>query len=165
MRIDSLLICIFLPILLSSWLTIISARRLRNNAMVNISKNALNIFFLFRLMYWIGFGILICAFLLAIIQSGANGEQTRMIIARSLKTGDRTASLLLSEMSVYFLPIIFASLFIAVIALAVIGRKVVTLLPNDGKPGQEFSRFRFTFVMMACSLIIPPLAFGSLLLI
>ena len=165
MRIDYLLICIFIPLALSLWLTIISSRRLRNNVMVSISRNALSIFFIFRLLYWIGFGILICAFLLAIIQSGANGEQTRMIIARSVKTGDGTANFLLSEMSIYFLPIIFVSLFIAVIALAVIGRKVVTLLPVDGKPSQEFTRFRFTFVMMACSLIAPPLAFGSLLLI
>ncbi len=165
MRIYYLLICFFLPLILSVWLSIISSRRLRSNALISISKNALNIFFIFRLFYWIGFGILICAFLLAIIQSGANGEQTRMIIARSVKTGDGTANFLLSEMSTYLLPVIFASLFIAVIALAVIGRKVVTLLPSDGKPGQEFSRFRFTFVMMACSLIAPPLAFGSLLLL
>ena len=133
--------------------------------MVTISENALNIFLIFRLLYWIGFGILFCAFSLAIIQSGANGEQTRSIIAHSVKTDDGTASFLLSEMSSYFLPVIFVSLFIAVIALAVIGRKVVTLLPADGKPGEEFSRFRFTFVLMACSLIAPPLFFGSLLLI
>ena len=165
MRIDYLLICILLPLLLSILMTIISSRHLRKNTLITISKGALNIFFIFRLIYWIGFGILICAFLLAIIQSGANGEQTRMIIARSVKTGDGTANFLLSEMSTYFLPIIFISLFIAVIALAVIGRKVVTLLPDDGKPAQEFSRFRFTFVMMASSLIAPPLAFGSLLLL
>ena len=165
MRIDYLLVCILIPLLLSAWLTIISSRHLRKNAMVSISKNTLNIFLIFRLIYWIGFGILICAFILAIIQSGANGEQTRMIIARSVKTGDGTANFLLSEMSTYFLPIIFVSLFIAVIALAVIGRKVVTLLPDDGKPAQEFTRFRFTFVMMASSLIAPPLAFGSLLLL
>jgi hypothetical protein len=140
-------------------------KRLRNNNMVTISENALNIFLIFRLLYWIGFGILFCAFALAIIQSGANGEQTRTIIARSIKTDDGTAGFLLSEMSIYFLPAIFVSLFIAVIALAMIGRKVVTLLPHDGKPGQEFSRFRFTFVLMACSLIAPPLFFGSLLLI
>ncbi len=165
MRIDFLLICILLPLSLSMWVTIVSLRRLRKNALISISKNALNVFLIFRLFYWIGFGILICAFLLAIIQSGANGEQTRMIIARSVKTGDGTANFLLAEMSTYFLPVIFVSLFIAVIALAVIGRKVVTLLPEDGKPSQEFTRFRFTFVMMACSLIAPPLAFGSLLLL
>ncbi len=147
------------------WVTVVSLRRLRKNALISISKNALNVFLIFRLFYWIGFGILICAFLLAIIQSRANGEQTRMIIARSVKTGDGTANFLLAEMSTYFLPVIFVSLFIAVIALAVIGRKVVTLLPEDGKPSQEFTRFRFTFVMMACSLIAPPLAFGSLLLL
>jgi len=165
MKIDYLLLCTLLPLFLSLWFTRISVCNLRNNAMISISKTALNIFFIMRLIYWIGFGILICAFLLAIIQSGVNGEQTRGIIARSLITGDGTANFLLSEMSVYFLPIIFVSLFIAVIALAVIGRKVVTLLPEDGKPSQEFSRFRFTFVMMACSLIAPPLVFGSLLLI
>ena len=165
MRIDYLIICILIPFCLSLWLTILSSKRLRSNPLVTISKSALNVFFIFRLLYWIGFGILFCAFLLAIIQSGANGEQTRMIIARSVKTGDGTANFLLSEMSIYFLPIIFVSLFIAVIALAVIGRKVVTLLPDDGKPSQEFTKFRFTFVMMACSLIAPPLAFGSLLLL
>lgn len=142
-----------------------SKNNLNKHALIILSKKALTIFLIFRLIYWIGFGILICAFVLALLQTGSGGEQTRGIIARSLTTGDGTANFLLSQMSVYFLPVIFISLFISVIALGIIGRKVVTLLPQGSKPGQEFSRFRFTFVILACSLIAPPLLFGSLLLI
>ena len=165
MRIEYLLICTVVPFALSLWLTRISSSRLRRNDMTNISLKVLNLFLIFRLIYWIGFGILIAAFLLAIIQSGGGGEQTRNLIAHSQVGGDRTANFLLSEMSNYFLPVIFISLFISVIALGIIGRKVVVLLPQDKKPGEEFTRFRFTFVLMALSLIIPPLIFGSLLLL
>ena len=133
--------------------------------MIIISPKPLNVFLISRLIYWVGFGILTVAFLLAIIQSGSGGEQTRGLIARSANTGDRTANFILSDMSNYLLPLIFISLFIAVIALGLIGRKVVTLLPEEEKPGIEFSRFRFTFVLLALSLIFPPLLFGSLLLI
>lgn len=165
MRIDYLLICIFIPVIISGWLTRISKNNLSKNELIILSKKALTTFLIFRLIYWIGFGILICAFILALLQTGTGGEQTRGIIARSLTTGDGTANFLLSQMSIYFLPVIFISLFILVLALGIIGRKVVTLLPEGSKPGQEFSRFRFTFVILVCSLIAPPLLFGSLLLI
>ncbi|MDP4220374.1 MAG: hypothetical protein Q8916_09555 [Bacteroidota bacterium] len=165
MRIDYLLGCILLPLIVSIILTRISMHRLRSNALISRSARSLNVFLVFRFIYWVVFGILISAFLLAIIQTGAGGEQTRAIIARASKTGDGTANFLLSEMSNYFLPAVFVSLFIAVLALGVIGRNVVKLLPEDRRPGEEFSRFRFTFVMMASSLIAPPLAFGSLLLL
>lgn len=165
MRIDYLLICIFVPVIISGWLTRVSKNNLSKHELILLSKNALYVFLIFRLLYWIGFGVLICAFILALLQTGSGGEQTRGIIARSLTTGDGTANFLLSQMSIYFLPAIFISLFVSVIALAIIGRKVVTLLPQESKPGREFTRFRFTFVIMACSLIAPPLAFGSLLLL
>jgi hypothetical protein len=125
----------------------------------------LTTFLISRLIYWIGFGILTAAFLLAIVQFGVNGQQTREMIAKSVQTPDGAANFLLSELSNYFLPIIFISLFIAVLALGIIGRKVVKMLPEEGKPGEEFTKFRFTFVLMALSLVFPPLAFGSLLLI
>lgn len=133
--------------------------------MINISIRSLNIFLISRFIYWIGFGILTAAFLLALIQSGSGGEKTRGLIARSINMGDQTANFILSDMSNYLLPLIFISLFIAVIALGMIGRKVVTLLPEDGRPDEKFTRFRFTFVVMALSLMIPPLLFGSLLLV
>jgi hypothetical protein len=160
-----LLLCITLPIAVSLFLSRISANRLRQNTMMTISTRTLTIFLVSRMIYWIGFGILIAAFLLAILESGSGGEQTRSLIARSINTGDRTAEFILSDLSNYLLPIIFLSLFVAVFALGVIGRKVVVLLPEDGKPGIEFSRFRFTFVVLALSLIFPPLLFGSLLLL
>ncbi len=165
MKIINLFLCIVLPGGISFWLSRISTHRLRKNAMVTISPKTLTVFIISRFIYWFGFGILIAAFLLAINQFGANGAQTRENISRGVVAGDGTANFLLSEMSNYFLPVIFASLFIAVIGLAIIGRKVVVLLPEDKKPGEEFTRFRFTFVLMALSLIIPPLIFGSLLLI
>jgi hypothetical protein len=165
MKIEYLLLCTVVPIVISLLLSRISASRLRSNAMINISLRSLTIFLISRLIYWIGFGILTAAFILALIQSGSGGEQTRGLIARSVATADGTAKFILSDMSNYLLPLIFVSLFVAVIALGMIGRKVVTLLPEDGKPGVEFSRFRFTFVMLAMSLIFPPLLFGSLLLV
>ena len=165
MKIEYLLLCTLMPLTISLLLTRVSANLLRNNHMITISVRSLNIFLISRLIYWIGFGILTTAFLLALIQSGTGGEQTRGLIARSISTGDHTANFILSDMSNYLLPLIFISLFIAVIALGMIGRKVVTLLPEDTRPDEKFTRFRFTFVVMALSLMIPPLLFGSLLLV
>ncbi len=142
----------------------ISNKHLKRNTLISISTKTLNLFLATRLVYWIGFGILIAGLLLGVIQTGG-GEQARTLIARSVKIGDGTTNFLLADMSNYFLPIIFLSLFVSVIALAIIGRKVVKLLPENDKPGEEFTRFRFTFVIMASSLIAPPLAFGSLLLL
>jgi len=159
------LICTVIPALLSVMLSRFSAHRLRNNSLISISRQPLTVFLVSRLIYWIGFGILTAAFLLAIVQFGVNGQQTRELIAKSVQTADGTANFLLSEMSNFLLPVIFLSLFIAVLALGMIGRKVVKMLPEDKNPGEEFTRFRFTFVLMALSLIIPPLIFGSLLLI
>jgi hypothetical protein len=165
MRINYLLLCTGLPLIISLLLTRISINRLYRNPMITISPASLKIFLITRLIYWIGFGILTTAFLLAMIQSGTGGEQTRALIARSHGTTTDTAKFILSEMSNYILPVIFLSLFIAVIALGLIGRAVVRKLPKDEKPGIEFTHFRFTFVLMALSLIIPPLLFGSLLLL
>jgi len=165
MRIEYLLLCTILPIIIALFLSRVSAKRLQQNMMINISTKPLTIFLVSRLVYWIGFGILTAAFVLALVQSGSGGEQTRGLIASSAAAGDNTAKFILSDMSNYLLPLIFVSLFVAVFALGLIGRKVVTLLPEDGKPGIEFTRFRFTFVLMALSLIIPPLLFGSLLLV
>ncbi|MEP7235596.1 MAG: hypothetical protein ABI778_09895 [Ignavibacteriota bacterium] len=160
-----LLICILLPAITAGSLSWISQKHLRSNPLINISVVSLNIFLISRLLYWIGFGILTAGFVLALIHSGTNGEQTRGLIATSSLSGDPTSKFILAELSNYLLPLIFLSLFIAVFALGMIGRKVVTLLPEDSKPGIEFSRFRFTFVLLALSLIIPPLIFGSLLLV
>ena len=165
MKIILFIICTFIPTGIALFLSRISTRKLRANALIGISRRPLTIFLVSRLIYWIGFGILTAAFLLAIVQFGRSGQETRALIAQSVQTSDGIANFFLSEMSNYFLPIIFASLFIAVIALAIIGRKVVTMLPEDKKPGEEFTKFRFTFVLMALSLIIPPLLFGSLLLL
>jgi hypothetical protein len=165
MKIILFIVCTCIPTGIALFLSRISTRRLRANSLIGISRRPLTIFLVSRLIYWIGFGILTAAFLLAILQFGKSGQETRELIARSVQTSDGIANLFLSDMSNYLLPTIFASLFIAVIALAIIGRKVVTMLPQDKKPGEEFTRFRFTFVLMALSLIIPPLIFGSLLLI
>jgi hypothetical protein len=165
MRVDFFAICTLIPTAISLWLSRFSAKKLRNNSLISLSRQPLVVFLVSRLIYWIAFGILTASFLLAIIQYGVSGQQTREMIARSVKTPDGTVNFLLSEMSNYILPIIFISLFIAVIALGLIGRKVVTMLPQDKNPGEEFTRFRFTFVLMALSLIFPPLIFGSLLLL
>jgi hypothetical protein len=157
--------CTFIPAIIAVFISRISAKRLHAHQLIGLSRGSLSLFLITRLIYWIGFGILICAFTLAIFQFGVSGQETRQRIAQNIQTSDGTANFLLSELSNYLLPIIFISLFIAVIALAIIGRKVVTMLPEGNRPGEEFTRFRFTFVLMALSLIIPPLVFGSLLLL
>ena len=81
MRIEYLLLCTILPIVIALLLSRISANRLRRNAMITISVKSLTVFLVSRLIYWIGFGILTAAFLLALIQSGNGGEQTRGLIA------------------------------------------------------------------------------------
>jgi hypothetical protein len=158
-------ICTIIPALLSVILSRISAKRLRTNSLIGLSRQPLTIFLISRLIYWIGFGMLTAAFLLAILQFRTGGQAAREMIARSVRTPDGAANIILSEMSNFLLPVIFISLFIAVLALGIIGRKVITMLPQDKSPSEEFTRFRFTFVLMALSLIIPPLMFGSLLLV
>src|SRR5258708_2194548 len=97
MRIEYLLLCILLPVVISLLISRISANMLRRNAMITISPASLTVFLVSRLIYWIGFGILTAAFLLALIQTGGGGEQTRGLIARSVNTGDGTAKFILSD--------------------------------------------------------------------
>ncbi|MEI8135484.1 MAG: hypothetical protein WCH46_10515 [bacterium] len=165
MRFDLLTLSLLPPIFISMFLTVLSNRNLSKYPLIAQSRKSLLIFLSMRLFYWIGFGILSVAFIIAVYQYGVGGQQARELIAKGVHTSDGTANYIMSDLSNVLLPIIFASLFIAVIALGIIGRKVVTMLPEEVTPGEEFSRFRFTFVILAMSLIFPPLIFGSLLLL
>jgi hypothetical protein len=132
--------------------------------MISISQSALNVFLLSRLVFHLGFGMLIVTFLFAIVAYGLSGEETRLMIATAPEAAN-VPTLILSSWSNVILPMLFLSIFIALGALGVIGKKALQLMPREGKPGVEFSGFRFTFLMMSMSLIMPPLVFGSLLLL
>lgn len=156
--------CVGIPVLASALFLFWSRKRFLENPMVTISPSALNIFLVSRLVFHIAFGVLIVTFLFAIIHYGMSGEETRLIIATSPVTTN-AATIILSSWSNVILPILFASIFVALFALGAIGKNALRLMPQEGKPGAEFSGFRFTFLMMAMSLILPPLVFGSLLLL
>jgi hypothetical protein len=133
--------------------------------LVSISTAALRLFEFSRGLYFFSFGSLIAAFILAIILYGVSGEQTRRIVASAHPENYNAASLILSDWSNFLLPITFISLFVALFSLGYIGKRVLNTFPTDGQPGKAFSAFRFTFFLMAVSLIVPPLLFASLLLI
>lgn len=157
--------CILLPLIVSVLFTISSHRTLRTNPLVNISMRALLVFQLSRALYIFTFGILIAALILGMILFGEGGERTRQVIALAPPENYNAASLILAGWSNILLPLIFSSIFIALISLGYIGKQVLNRFPVDGKPGREFSGFRFTFFLMAISLMLPPLVFASLLLI
>jgi hypothetical protein len=159
-----LLICVGLPTFASVLFARWSYRQLAVKPMINTSPLALRVFTISRLLFHVAFGILIATFLFAIISFGMTGEETRLIIATS-PTDANMPTRILSGWSNILLPIIFGAIFVSLSALGVIGRNVLRMMPPDGKPGAEFSGFRFTFLMMAMSLILPPLVFGSLLLL
>jgi len=150
--------------LASIFFAVWSRRQLQEKPMIAMSETALKIFLISRLVFHIAFGILIVTFLFAIVYFGMTGEETRLLIATS-PTAANVPTLILSGWSTVLLPLIFLSIFVSLFALGVIGKRVLKLMPSDAKPGVEFSGFRFTFLMMAMSLILPPLVFGSLLML
>ena len=164
MQILQIVICFGLPSLLIYFIQRVSMSKLKANPFITESPRAFSVFSSARLLYWLIFGFMITAFLLAMILYGGDGNETRQMIAYKSHSAD-IPTFVLEQATVIFLPLIFITLFTAMIALAVIGRSVLKQMPEEGKPGEVFTRFRFTFVLMALSLIIPPLAFGSLLLL
>ncbi len=159
-----LLICVGIPVVASLVFMVWSRRNLQKRPMIAMSVTPLNVFIYSRLVFHIGFGILIATFLFAIVHFDLTGEQTRLIIATT-PTAANIPTRILSGWSNVLLPLIFLSIFVSLFSLGVIGKRVLALFPTEGKPGVEFSGFRFTFLMMAMSLINPPLIFGSLLLL
>jgi hypothetical protein len=157
-------LCVGIPALAAILFAFWSNAHLQKKPMIAMSATALKVFLITRLVFHIAFGILIVTFLFAIIHFGMTGEETRLLIATS-PAASNVPTLILSGWSNVLLPVLFAAIFVALFSLGVIGKKALQLLPSDAKPGVEFSGFRFTFLMMAMSLIIPPLIFGSLLLL
>jgi hypothetical protein len=157
-------LCVGVPVLASIFFAYWSRNQLEDKPMIVMSATALKVFLISRLLFHIAFGILIVTFLFAIFYFEMTGEQTRLIIATS-PTAANVPTRILSGWSNVLLPVIFLTIFVSLFTLGVIGRRVIKLMPSDAKPGVEFSGFRFTFLMMAMSLIIPPLIFGSLLLL
>lgn len=129
------------------------------------SRTPLLIFLYSRLIYWYIFAILISAFLIGMYQFSAGGNQTRQIIAYKSFGENNVPTFIVEKLSNIFLPLIFLTLFIAIIALGFIGKAVLKQMPESDKPDVRFTKFRFTFVLMTLSLILPPLAFGALLLL
>jgi hypothetical protein len=157
-------LCVGVPVLASIFFAYWSRNNLEEKPMIVMSATALKVFLISRLLFHIAFGILIVTFLFAIVYFDMTGEQTRLLIATSPTTAN-VPTQILSGWSNVLLPVIFLAIFVSLFTLGVIGRRVIKLMPTDAKPGVEFSGFRFTFLMMAMSLIIPPLIFGSLLML
>lgn len=158
-----LISCFTIPAIIVYFIQRFSMSKLKGNEFIQQTPKPFFVFSASRLLYWYIFAVMIGAFLLAMALYQGNGNETRQMIAYKTTTG--APIFILEQASVIFLPLIFITLFTAMIALAIIGRSVLKQMPEEGKPTERFTRFRFTFVLMALSLIIPPLAFGSLLLL
>jgi hypothetical protein len=163
MEIFQIILCFVIPAIIVFFIQRFSMSKLRPNEFILQTPKPFFVFSSARLLYWYIFAVMIMAFLLAMLLYSGNGNETRQMIAYKTTTG--APVFILEQASVIFLPLIFITLFTAMVALAVIGRSVLKQMPEEGKPTERFTRFRFTFVLMALSLIIPPLAFGSLLLL
>ncbi|MBS1903155.1 MAG: hypothetical protein JSS75_05570 [Bacteroidetes bacterium] len=165
MQIGHYLICFVLTAALVVAAHVVSAKRLSTIEFLRSQPTTLRVFLYARIIYWYIFAILISAFLLGMSLFSTDGNLTRQIIAYRSFGKDNVPTLVIEQMSTVFLPLIFLTLFTSMIALAVLGRNVLRQMPTDEKPDERFTRFRFTFVLMALSLVLPPLAFGSLLLL
>lgn len=159
------LICFLLTAMIVAVAHIYSSRNLRSIVLISSQKTALTVFLYARIVYWYIFAVLISAFLLGMALFSSNGNLTREIIAYKTFGQDNVPTFVIEQMSTVFLPLIFLTLFTAMIALGIVGRGVLRQMPEDERPDERFTRFRFTFVLMALSLVLPPLAFGSLLLL
>lgn len=158
------MLAIALSLLVSIGLSLYSYKRLITNKLFSLSVTTLRIFIISRAAYYFVFTLMICAFFLAIMVFGVSGEQARLLIATAPKELN-ASTLILSQWGNWMLPVLFVTMFISIFSLGQLGRLVLRSIPEEGAPGKEYSMFRFTFVILALSLIIPPLAFASLLLL
>ena len=165
MRIDHLALCFGLPLLFVFPIHRTSFSRLKQISLTASSQIPLQFFVYSRVLYWYIFGVLTSAFLLGMFLFSSGGNLTRSLIAFRTYGTDNVPTFIIGKLSNVLLPLIFMSLFISIISLGFIGRKVLKQIMDKGSIDERFTRFRFTFFLMALSLIIPPLAFGSLLLL
>ncbi len=164
MRIDLLLLCFGVPALLVGLYNRFSYLKLKENLFIQRSPTWFKVFIYSRLIYWYIFAVMITAFLTAMVMFNANGNQTRQIIAyKHAGIENIPAFIIGGQISTIFLPLIFITLFVAMVALGVIGKAVLKQMPEEGRLEERFTRFRFTFVLLSLSLVLPPLLFGSLL--
>ena len=165
MKTDHLVLCFGLPLLLVYAIHRYSFTRLKQIPLTAITQTSLQYFVYSRALYWYIFGVLITAFLLGMFLFSSGGNLTRSLIAFRTYGTDNVPTFIIEKLSNILLPLIFVTLFISIISLGFIGRTVLKQIMENGSLDERFTRFRFTFFLMALSLIIPPHAFGSLLLL
>lgn len=165
MRIDHLALCFGLPLLFVYTINRYSFNKLKQISLTVSSPIPLQFFVYSRVLYWYVFGVLVTAFLLGMSLFSSGGNLTRSLIAFRTYGTDNVPTFIIEKLSNVLLPLIFVTLFISIISLGFIGRNVLKQIMENGSLDERFTRFRFTFFLMALSLIIPPLAFGSLLLL
>jgi hypothetical protein len=158
------ILSIALSLLVAVGLSVYSYKRLIVNKFFSLSATTLRIFIISRAAYYFVFILMICAFFLAILVFGVSGEQARLLIATAPKELN-ASTLILAEWGNWMLPVLFVTMFISIFSLGQLGRLVLGSIPEEGAPGKEYSLFRFTFFLLALSLIVPPLIFASLLLL
>ncbi len=165
MRIDHLALCFVVPLLLVFTINRYSFNRLKKISLAASSHILLQTFVYSRALYWYFFGVLISAFFLGMFLFSSGGNLTRSLIAFRTYGIDNVPTFIIEKLSTFLLPMIFITLFTSIASLGFLGQKVLKQIMKKGSLDERFTRFRFTFFMMALSLIIPPLAFGSLLLL
>jgi hypothetical protein len=160
-----LAVCIAVPATFAVWFTMNTYKRLTTNHFFNRSLRALRTFLYSRAIYVFLLGMMTLAFLYGIIRFGKGGEETRHLIATAASRFQNTPTLILSGWSHVVLPFVFLTIFLAIGSLGYMGRLVLRDVPAGERPGGEYGGFRFTFFMLALSLMLPPLIFGSLLML
>lgn len=158
------ILSIALSLLIAVGLSLYSYKRLLANKFFSLSVTTLRIFIISRAVYYFVFTLMICAFFLAIMVFGVSGEHARLLIATA-PIELNASTLILAEWGNWMLPVLFATMFISIFSLGQLGRLVLQNIPEEGAPGKEYGLFRFTFFLLALSLIVPPLIFASLLLL
>ncbi|HEY6172736.1 MAG TPA: hypothetical protein VIX80_10800 [Candidatus Kapabacteria bacterium] len=158
------ILSVAISLLIAVGLSLYSYKRLSANKFFSLSLTTLHVFIISRAAYYFVFTLMICAFFLAIIVFGVSGEQARLLIATAPKELN-ASTLILAEWGNWMLPVLFVTMFIAIFSLGQLGRLVLRSIPEEGAPGKEYGLFRFTFFLLALSLIVPPLVFASLLLL
>lgn len=159
-----IILSIAISLVISFALSLYAYKRLRANPFFMYSLTTLRVFIFSRAVYYFVFILMICAFFWAIILFDVSGEQARLLIATAPKELN-ASTLILAEWGNWMLPVLFVTMFVSIFSLGQLGRLVLANIPEEGAPGKEYGVFRFTFFILALSLILPPLVFASLLLL
>ena len=135
---------------------------MRRDPLLSRSSSLVHLFIWSRYVYWSSFGLILSAFLVTYIATGLSGEATRNVLL--LQDPNAAATTWLRSIGTFIeygrFPIVLVSLvaiLVSIVALFLIGRLALKLVPDDESPSPEFLRARARFFFLGFSLMAPPL--------